>query len=247
MTRHVSDFALDLLAVGHGSRGDERHVDSCDGCKHRLEKIRAARSKSQRSPRYEQVRRTVDVAHAPVVARPRWTWALLAAPVAAAAIVLAIDTGGLPRDGTRVKGDFHVGIEQRGESEDAIAAGERVSLAVGAAGHGYVIVYVLEDDGDVELVWPVGGERSGPAPTGARGELTPSFRVTPGSFTLLAIFSDEPIAIAASTSAIRRAVAKMRAAGKAPRDTEPDPLPGEVGRARAHIDVRMPATRRAGE
>jgi hypothetical protein len=166
----------------------------------------------------------------------RWfrvSWLVL--PLAAAAAFFL-----LPRSLDRVKGSASsLSLLREGEPVvSEVAPGERLSVAVGAAGARQVLVEAIGEDGLVSGVWPPEGDRSGLAPRGAAAALSPPFAVTPGSVVLFAFFSDSPIDRPDAERALRAAVVEARDRGRPAVQAEPPPLPHEVSRARRQLCVR---------
>jgi hypothetical protein len=146
---------------------------------------------------------------------------------AAAVIVLIVNP---PKDDeTRLKGS--ASVELLSEANQAVRAahvGDRLQLALGAAGRPYAMVLGVDERGQIDLLWPQTGHRSGPAPRGARTVVT-RFEVTQGSITLVGIFSEQPIDIQDASRAVSGALHE----GKVPVPLE---LPG-LATAVAHLEV----------
>jgi len=125
-----------------------------------------------------------------------------------------------PEMGTRVKGAFSlVAVAPDGSEVQRARPGDPFKLAVGSAGRSQLLVLGVDEAGEVDIVWPPVGSHSMPAPPGARAVLNPSFALTPGSFALYALFSNETIDGGPAKAALRAAVQATRAAGHGPFDT----------------------------
>jgi hypothetical protein len=114
----------------------------------------------------------------------------------------------------------------------------QVLLAAGAAGHPYALVLALADeDGRPEVLWPPGAKASGRVGPGAEVVLGEALEVTPGSATLFAFFSDDPLPGDEVARRLAEAVAEARRSGRPLASLDPAPIPGERGRARARLEV----------
>lgn len=220
MGEHASDLRLDELAAGMEVPVEVRaHVGGCGVCGARLKEIEASRARARESAGFHRVKARL---RAP--APRRWTWAALGVPAlaaVAAALVLVVRP---PDTGTRVKGAFSVvAVAPDGSEVRRPRPGDRLNLAVGAAGRSQVLVLGVDEAGEVDILWPPVGAHSVPAPPGARAVLQPSFTVTPGSFALYALFSNGAIDGGPAKAALRAEVQATRAAGHGPLDT---PAPG---------------------
>ncbi|MFP2909678.1 hypothetical protein ACLESD_32460, partial [Pyxidicoccus sp. 3LFB2] len=166
----------------------------------------------------------------PSTARPWFLGLRLAAPLAVALGLATVVLLREPADGVRVKGGPFVSlVRQRDGAVDApVRPGDVVTLSVHAAPHRYALVLVTDVSGAVSPLWPARGDRSGdPATLSA----TPTFVVTPGSFTLDAYFSDAPLSLRNVRDAVASA-ASACVARRLPPDCQP---PSTVeGAARHH-------------
>jgi len=132
-------------------------------------------------------------------------------------------------DDTRVKGT--ASVELIGDASHAVKTakvGDRLQLALGSAGKPYAIVFGVDDHGAVDAVWPLSGQRSGPAPKGARTVVS-GFEVTEGSLTLVALYSDQPLDLGEASKTLSGALRD----GRVPTPLE---LPG-IATATTHLQV----------
>lgn len=236
MAEHTSDLVLDELAAGLAAAPAQAdHVRGCVRCSSRLETLSTERRASLASPGYA---RTLAALRA-LPERPpfwrRWTFVLpLAASLAAGAFLL------VPRPTDRIKGRPSLELLREGVGAKVtgpVRPGERLALAVGAAGAKELLVMAVGDDGSIAELWPAGGDGSGAAPSGAATVLSPAFVVTPGSATLYAFFSERPLSEKRVEAALDEAVRQARQRGKPPAEASVGPLPGESARVQLQLCV----------
>lgn len=210
MAEHLSALALDELAAGGEPAGARAHLDGCGECRERLEALKAMNLRLLAKP---EARRALDAVRPREEAAPSRArrWALLALPLAAALAVFLLVPREAPED--RLKGAATVELlDEAGAVVHAARPGQRVTVAVGAAGRSHAAVFAVEAGGAVSVLWPR-GETFGPVARGARVRLEPPFEVTPGAVTLHAFFADSALPLEAAAGALREAV---RAGGGAP-------------------------------
>lgn len=229
MSEHLSDLVLDELALG--GRPLPAHVEGCERCGARLARLRAQREALRTDgelPR--RLERVLSGAGTRTPARPWFHWLRFTVPVAVAAGLASVVLLREPADGVRVKGGPFVSLvrQQDGAVDAPLHPGDLVTLSVHAASHRYALVLVTDAEGNVSTLWPARSDRSGdPSVLPA----TPTFVVTPGSFTLDAYFSDEPLALAPVREGVASAAAAC-VARRQPPDCEPPPV--VTGAARHH-------------
>jgi hypothetical protein len=211
-------------------------VKGCAHCSGRLDAFTAARRSSAAAPGY---RHTLAALQQPPRRTPfwrRWQIALpLAASLAAAGAFLLA-----PRATDRIKGAPSLELVREGTGEvvaGPVRPGDKLALAVGAAGARQLLVMAVGDDGSIAKLWPVGRQASGPAREGAAARLSPPFVVTPGSATLFAFFFASPVASAPVEQALRDAVAAAAKRDQPPAMASPAPLDREQGRATFRLCV----------
>ncbi|HVE81219.1 MAG TPA: hypothetical protein VND93_00155, partial [Myxococcales bacterium] len=142
-----------------------------------------------------------------------------------------------PGTGTRVKGAFSIAVVgEDGQELQRARPGDRVGIAVGAAGRAQVLVLAMDDHGAVEVLWPVEGKESGAAPPGARAVLGTSFDVTPGSLALYALFGNAPISAAEAQAALKSEVTTAAREGRGPLEAQAPRGPWE-GAAKIVVQV----------
>ncbi|HYV47119.1 MAG TPA: hypothetical protein VFA20_19810, partial [Myxococcaceae bacterium] len=187
----------------------------CAVCGARLKEIEASRARARESAGFHRVKARL---RAP--APRRWTWVMVGAPALAAIAAVLLLVVRPPEVRTRVKGAFSVvAVAADGSEVQRARPGDRLNLAVGSAGRSQVLVLGVDEAGEVDILWPPVGSHSVPAPPGAKAVLQPSFAVTPGSFALYALFSNETIDGGPAKAALRAEVQATRAAGRGPLDT----------------------------
>jgi len=232
MADHLSALELDI-AVSGGTLAPDRtaHLGECGDCKQKLERERSAADAVRSRPEFSAT--LARLSSQPSVGAkviPLWRRApvlMTAALAAAAALVMIINPP--TADDSRLKGSANV--ELIGETSHAVKSakvGERLQLALGAAGKPYAMVLGVDEHGAVDAVWPLSGQRSGPAPKGARTVVS-GFEVTEGSLTLVALYSDQPLELGEASKTLAGALKD----GKVPATLE---LPGIVT-ATAHLEV----------
>jgi hypothetical protein len=235
MSEHLSDLVLDELALG--GRPVPAHVGACARCGTRLSRLREARNTARASGEFSRRReRVLARVDAPGPARSWFHWLRFAAPVAVAAGLAAVVLLREPSDGVRVKGGPFVSlVRQRDGAVDApLHPGDVVTLSVHAAPHRYALVVVTDATGAVAPLWPARGEQSGdPAVLPA----TPTFVVTPGSFTLDAYFSDAPLTLAQVRTGVAVAASACIARQQPPDCQPPSPVAGAARHHRLSVPV----------
>lgn len=203
MADHLSALVLDELAAGGAAPEARAHLDACPECRRRLEALKALNLRLLARP---EARRALDAVLPPKSAAPRATrwWALIAVPLAAALAAVLLVPRQVPEE--RLKGVATVELlDQAGQVVPAASAGQRVTVAVGAAGHSHAAVLAVDAVGAVSVLWPR-GDAFGPVARGARVRLEPPFDVTPGAVTLHAFFADSALPLEAAAAALREAV-----------------------------------------
>ena len=221
MAEHVSALALDSLAGGLPVEpSTSTHVAGCAVCSAKLEALKAERAALILTPQFSALMTKLAAvgpsiaapAAAPAKKFPRWAPVLLAL---AAALLLLVGPQLFPRDdGTILKGAQTVELlDSNGKAVTSAHLGDRLALAVGGAGAGGVVVFGIDDRGDVVvLVTPMAIPRGARVPTGK------IFEVTPGSFTVVACFGTHPVPVDALKSQLFRRGSQKE---KSPRDVVP--------------------------
>ncbi|MCY1023424.1 hypothetical protein [Pyxidicoccus sp. MSG2] len=238
MSEHLSDLVLDELALG--GRPLPAHVDACARCRARLDRFReagAALSASGEFPR--TLANVLEGAKPAAPERSGFHWLRYVAPIAVAAGLATVVLLREPDDGVRVKGGPFVSlVRQRDGAVDAsLVPGDVVTLSVHAAPHRYALVLVTDAAGRVSALWPARGDRSGePFALPA----TPTFVVTPGSFTLDAYFSDAPLALVRVREGLASAAAMCLARHQPPDCEPPSPVEGAARHHRLAVSVDSP-------
>jgi hypothetical protein len=236
MVEHASDLVLDELASGVAAAPVQaEHVRGCPRCTGRLESFAAERRSSLAAPGYAS---TLAALRARPARQPfwrRWTFVLPLAASLAAGVFLV-----LPRPTDRIKGRPSLELLREGAGgrvTGPVRPGERLAIAVGAAGAKELLVMAVGDDGSIAKLWPTDHDGSGPAPAGAAALLSPAFVVTPGSATLYAFFSATPLVEKRVEAALGEAVRRARQGGRTPVEASIDPLPGESARVQLQLCV----------
>lgn len=204
---HLSSLELDELIAGTQGATATEHLASCDVCRSRYERLKSESAKLREAPQFMKTLESLEHARPmpqPIPLRRQW-WV----PVALAAVAALIVAPVLLRDGdgTRLKGSPTVEVLRDGRAITTARAGDLVTLAVGAQGKTHALLFSVESNGTVSQLWP----KSGPAglvATGASVALDAAFRVTPGSFTVIAFFTD----VAQPAEPVRAALESWRGA-----------------------------------
>ncbi len=224
MADHLSALALDEVSAGlTPAAGAQEHLKECAECVARLEALRVSRAAVLSSPearrRLEALRSTAAASPAPASIGRRWRLATaVAAPLAAAGLVLALWQPG----DERLKGVASLELLSSGGAPVKEArVGQHVTLAVGGAGYRRAAVLAVDGAGRVSRVWPAAGTTTAPIARGARVPLEPGFEVTPGSVTLYAFFSDEPIDLGLLVRGTEANVAQSLRRGEVPSEFTP--------------------------
>jgi hypothetical protein len=240
MSEHLSSLVLDELATGlEVSVARREHANQCRDCRARLDRIVAAREQASSAPPFAQVLERLRRAPRPAPSRRSLRWALLFAPVlaAAAALVLLVNRAPL-RQPDRIKGPASLRVVGAdGQSPAAFRAGDRVRLSVGGAGLPYAAVMAIDERGAISALWPPNAAASGEIAPGAEVLLAPGFEVTSGSIALHAFFSERPLRFADAREALERGLTAAHASGSSPLQALPAALNGEGARASALLQV----------
>jgi hypothetical protein len=233
MAEHLSALELDVMVTG-GTLSAERsaHLAGCGDCKQKIDAERAAADAVKMQPQFGATLAKLTAAQpaprAKVIPLQRRAPVIFTLALAAAAVIVLIINP--PKDDeTRLKGN--ASVELLSEANQAVRAahvGDQLQLALGAAGRPYAMVLGVDERGQIDLLWPQTGHRSGPAPKGARTVVT-RFEVTQGSITLVGLFSEQPLDIQDASRTLTGALKE----GKVPQPLE---LPG-VATAVAHLEV----------
>jgi hypothetical protein len=240
VAEHVSDLVLDEIAAGLGVAEESRtHVKECSECSARLKRIVEAHENAKGGADYQRVFQRLKV-RSPTPRHALARFAFLGAPlaVAAAVVILVINARTAPID-SRLKGASSLQVVRADDGALIATAhvGDRVALVAGPAGHAFGLFLGIDEQGAIEVLWPVKAEASGAVPAGAAKRLDPPFEVTPGSFAIHAFFSDQPISTAAATKALSAACDEARKAGRSPLTAVLPLLPTEAAHARAQLTV----------
>ncbi len=224
MTVHLSVLQIDEIAAG--LRTADAHLDSCLTCRERLDAVRAHSAQLQNSPRFQRTRRAL--ASAPPESTKhqtkRWWFSPAFAGLALAlGIVIFVSTYDTPVLTNRLKGAAHLRlVDEKGQATNQpLQPGQHVTLQIGSVAHGFGLVFVADQFGHVERLWPTQNAESGPLRIGAVQPVGEGFEVTPGQFTLHAILSERPL----NAAAIQNAVERIEVARQAGQTTESLELP----------------------
>jgi hypothetical protein len=208
MADHLSALELDVMLTG-GSLAPERasHASECADCKQRVDRERTAadaiRSRPEFGATLAKLTAEPQVGAKVFSLRRRAPVIFTLALAAAAAFVFLINPP--KEDDTRIKGVASVElISDTNQVVHAAHVGDRLQLALGAAGRPFAMVFAVDDKGQIDALWPA-GQRSGPAPKGARTVVT-RLEVTEGSLTLVALYSDQPLDVPEASKALSGAL-----------------------------------------
>lgn len=195
---HLSDLILDELLAGLPVPPEaQEHLARCLRCGERRSALERLRVQTLESPE-AQFLPTRLLAETPRRERNWLRWIAPVAAVCLASLTLVL----LPtRQTVRLKGTPAVELLRAPGAQGPLHPGEPVTLALGAAGHPYALVFSRAADGTVERLWPENGDRSGRTHDGTRAPLA-SLSITPGDFDLIAVLSDSPLSSQAVADAI---------------------------------------------
>ncbi len=183
MGEHATALQLDTLAAGLPlDAAVPAHIAGCAACQAKLDAVKAERAAVERSPQFEA---TLKKLQPPAEPAPRRRPLGLA--LAIAAVLLLLVVGGrflFPRDdGTILKGGPTVELLKDGAPVTQAKVGDRLTLAVGAAGASTVAVYARDRKGRVDVLI-----RPQPVEPGTRVPVGNVLEVTAGSIDVFACF-----------------------------------------------------------
>ncbi|MHB8872593.1 MAG: hypothetical protein ACYC8T_02800 [Myxococcaceae bacterium] len=244
MADHLSALQLDEAAAGIPSAADQAHLRDCSGCAAQVRQLEASRSAllatAESGRRLEALRQAAARAQGsgqalgPGRAR-RWArlGSAVALPLAAAVLLFVV----WQPDGDRLKGAVSLELlSDSGAPVQQTRVGQHVTLAVGGAGYLRAAVLAVDEGGRVSRVWPAAGTQTAPIGAGAQVRLEPGFEVTPGSVTLYAFFSDDPVELGVLVRGAEANVARGRRRGERPLDLEP---PKDLAPAAARLRLEV--------
>ena len=235
---HLSKLGLDRAAAGF-DREPTGHLAQCEACTARVAALQAEDDAVRGSEEFARGR--ARLAGLTPVRRHSWAW--VAAPAAAVAIVLALvlpnrQTPTTPTEGPqpaeRVKGDAAVWLQTDADEQplERLSLGDTIWLGVRSPGWSQALVMAVDEDGGVTQIWPGGGTTSAELPRRGGGRLDAAFRVTPGAMALFAFFSESTVAAEGARASLRAAVEACRS-GRVRLDClDPARVPGERARAK---------------
>lgn len=214
---HISALVLDELALGalgpDAAAQADAHLEACAACRADRDTAQALREHFTR----EVLARTSPGKRRGWLAPRRARWAWLAVPVLAAAALALVylrpapAPPGLAPD-LAIKGDATWQLFARRDQQTfavhdgtVLVAGDRVRFVVIPDGARYLLVVSVDGAGAVSTYFPFGGTASASLEPGARLELPDSIVLdsAPGPERVFALFSDEPIAVAAVQDQLR--------------------------------------------
>ncbi len=232
MSEHLSSLALDEAATGAPFEAADRdHLAGCAQCQTAVQERQALNARLLATPQAQAMRarllgRPVQQQPAAVARATLVRRVVLTALPLAAAIGLFFTAGfqARPDDGDRIKGSVSVGVLLDGRLTGRAKVGAKVTVAVGAAGHGLVSVFAFDPaSSSLEPLFPSDGSLTA-APKGASAPVGAPLEVTPGTTRVVAVFADSP----AAPEAIRAAaLAHVRG----------QPLPPTFWAASASLEV----------
>jgi hypothetical protein len=205
MSDHVSQLVLDELVVGLPVAAEAKaHVDSCADCTARLEALQKAKADSIASFGYA---RTLARISAPSAAPSGWRWFWSLSTPLVTAIAVFIFLGLHPPDGAgQLKGSASLRLlGSNGAAVSSVHPGAHVKLEVGAAGFTHGLALGLEENGNVEQLWPEAGADDRLPGTGIV-TLPRELEATPGSVTVYVLLSNTAIDAARAKADLPAAV-----------------------------------------
>lgn len=232
MSDHLSALRLDELAAGAGTAEAQAHLAQCQPCRERLEALQRRHEAIAASPQFkarlEALSETIERTPS------RWPRVLtIALPLAAALAVIVFFPRG-DRD-ERLKGAPTVELLAGDRPTTHAKPGERLTLAIGGAGHTHAAVFAVDAEAQISVLWPKGAT-SGPIAPGARVPLGAPFEVTAGDVLVIATVGDAPRPLDDAKRELERSLAEAVRAGKQPLEL-PTP-PSFEPSARVLLEVR---------
>lgn len=181
MSDHASALQLDTLAAGLPlDAAVPAHVAGCAACQAKLEALKAERAAVMRAPQFAATLGRLQ----PAPSSQRRPWGLV---LAFAAMALLLVLGGrflVPSDdGTLLKGAATVELLKDGAPVTQAKIGDKLTLAVGAAGAPTVAVFTKDGKGQVDVLLP-----PTPVGKGTRVPVGQVLEVTDGALTVFACF-----------------------------------------------------------
>lgn len=236
MSEHLSALSLDELASGVGAQpGAAEHVAACADCAAKLGALKASRDTLLASGDAARRLEAVLAKTAAPAPRPRLKLvhvAAIALPLAAG-LALLIAAPVKTNDDARLKGAVTVELDdEAGRAVNVATPGQKLTLAVGAAGLPYGAVFAVDAQGAVTVLWPR-GETMGAVDKGARVALA-TLEVTPGDVAVVAVFSKTARPVRELERQLGALATELKASGKSPLDVA---VPGETS-ARARVVVK---------
>ena len=235
MVEHMSDFALDELILAPDAR--HPHLAGCGQCQRRLQdRIRDYDEVTAR-PEFRRTFHRVLSTHERK--RSWWPHVVGGLVTAGAALLLAtLVLPGSPVESGRIKGSSRVTVMRGHHPASIVAQGDRIALVVSPAGRRHAVLVAVDEDGEVSPLWPVSAAFSGRLSGAASERLEPDFRITPGSFTVHAIYTEAPVAVEVAAEHVRKAIMDARSRGQSPLDVLVAPLSPSAGVASYVVRVR---------
>lgn len=229
MSAHVSPLVLDDLASGAPPGADAAaHLETCDACRTRLERLKAEADQLRARPAFEATFQRLRV---DANAAPRRRLLVVGVGLALAASLALVVWPGARPDDVRLKGSPTVELVHAGAPVTSIRVGEQVSVAIGGAGAHFGAVFAIDGTGAVTQVWPERAEAAA-VPPGARVTVGRTFEVTPGAFLLVAVLRDGPFETEALRAGLEADARRLASTGRSAFETALPP-----GSVRQAIEV----------
>ncbi len=220
---HLSSFALDALALGALTPGEEtsakEHLHGCARCQKELEEIQALHRTFTR----EVMPQTLPALRCRAPQESPWrrllspsVWipsvAVLVFAVALAPSVLQRISGSDREPQYSVKGGpaFHVFAKRQGrvfavKDGSSVAPGDEIRFTVEPAGAAYLMIASIDGAGNATLYVPYGGSESARLDSVQQAELPGSIILdaAPGPERVFALFSSTPLSAETVLPALR--------------------------------------------
>ncbi len=220
---HLSSFALDALALGALTPGEEtsakEHLLACDRCQRELEEIQALHRTftrevmpqtlpglRRRVPRDSPWRRLLT----PAVWVPSLAGLVFAVALAPSLLQRLSGSDREPQYSIKGGPAFHVFAKRQGrvlavKDGASLAPGDEIRFTVEPAGAAYLMIASIDGAGNATVYVPYGGSESLRLDRANRGELPGSITLdaAPGPERVFALFSSKPLSSETVVPALR--------------------------------------------
>lgn len=208
MADHLSELDLDELEVGTARPAAQSHLAGCPECRERQSARHALAEQIAARPGFRHTLTRVAAEQASRSRRRPLRWFALVPAAVLAGLLVVLLPAREPAPADRLKGtaQLELVLEDGRRVDGPLTPGTRVALRAGGAD--YLLVAAVDARGEVAQVWPTSGP-SGAVARNRVATLEPTLQVTPGDFTLVALFSSAPV----TSEALREAREARRDGG----------------------------------